>query len=184
MMQGSKYIAAAGVAGAALVLLRRAMRSNLVTGRNRLKLLTPIPEDIAISQAVKLTPVHAYVETKAFMAGQRGPSGWRKLAPPCSRLRALAGACKQGGLTMLVGCGADTCGCAKPLGRANPDTARDQVRELFYNAFGLTDEHLFSHGLFKGKLSLGLFDALQHKANGHYVVVVGINPTPLGEGLR
>jgi|TARA_B110000196_G_C20565000_1_gene394896 hypothetical protein len=56
-MQGSKYIAAAGVAGAALMLLRRAMRSNLVTGRNRLKLLTPIPEDIEISQAVKLTPV-------------------------------------------------------------------------------------------------------------------------------
>ena len=57
-----------------------------------------------------------------------------------------------------------------------------QVRELFYNAFGLTDEHLFSHGLFKGKLSLGLFDALEHKPDGHYVVVVGINPTPLGEG--
>lgn len=60
-MQGSKYIAAAGVAGAALMLLRRAMRSNLVTGRNRLKLLTPIPEDIEISQAVKLTPVRALV---------------------------------------------------------------------------------------------------------------------------
>ena len=74
MMQGgTKYIAVAGVAGAALVLLRRAMRSSLVTGRNRLKLLTPVPEDIEISQAVKLTP----------------------------------------------------------------------VRELFYNAFGLTDEHLF-----------------------------------------
>ena len=32
-------------------------------------------------------------------------------------------------------------------------TLPTQVRELFYNAFGLTDEHLFSHGLFKGKLS-------------------------------
>ena len=113
MMQGgTKYIAVAGVAGAALVLLRRAMRSSLVTGRNRLKLLTPVPEDIEISQAVKLTP----------------------------------------------------------------------VRELFHNAFGLTDEHLFSHGLFKGKLSLGLYDKLAHKPDGHYVVVVGINPTPLGEG--
>jgi hypothetical protein len=114
MMQGTKYIAVAGVAGAALVLLRRAMRSSLVTGRNRLKLLTPVPEDIEISQAVKLTP----------------------------------------------------------------------VRELFYNAFGLTDEHLFSHGLFKGKLSLGLYDKLAHKPDGHYVVVVGINPTPLGELTR
>ena len=113
MMQGgTKYIAVAGVAGAALVLLRRAMRSSLVTGRNRLKLLTPVPEDIEISQAVKLTP----------------------------------------------------------------------VRELFHNAFGLTDEHLFSHGLFKGKLSLGLYDKLAHNPDGHYVVVVGINPTPLGEG--
>ena len=65
-MQGSKYIAAAGVAGAALMLLRRAMRSNLVTGRNRLKLLTPIPEDIEISQAVKLTPVRARVEPRPF----------------------------------------------------------------------------------------------------------------------
>ena len=80
-MQGSKYIAAAGVAGAALMLLRRAMRSNLVTGRNRLKLLTPIPEDIEISQAVKLTPVRARVEAKACMAGQRGPSRWPSLAP-------------------------------------------------------------------------------------------------------
>ena len=90
-MQGSKYIAAAGVAGAALMLLRRAMRSNLVTGRNRLKLLTPIPEDIEISQAVKLTPVRARVETKAFMAGQRGPSRWLSLAPPCPQHACASG---------------------------------------------------------------------------------------------
>ena len=82
-MQGSKYIAAAGVAGAALILLRRAMRSNLVTGRNRLKLLTPIPEDIEISQAVKLTPARGHVESKAVTAGQRGPGGWPKFGPPC-----------------------------------------------------------------------------------------------------
>ena len=81
-MQGSKYIAAAGVAGAALMLLRRAMRSNLVTGRNRLKLLTPIPEDIEISQAVKLTPERGHVESKAVTAGQRGPGGWPKFGPP------------------------------------------------------------------------------------------------------
>ena len=43
------------------------------------------------------------------------------------------------------------------------------MRELFYNAFGLTDEHLFSHGLYKGKLSLSLFDALEHKPDGHYL---------------
>ena len=111
-MQGSKYIAAAGVAGAALMLLRRAMRSNLVTGRNRLKLLTPIPEDIEISQAVKLTPVRARVETKAFMAGQRGPSRWLSLAPPCPQHACASGRLRRpAGWPYYASGGASCVGC-------------------------------------------------------------------------
>ena len=109
---GTKVIAAAGVAGA-LILLRRALSKRaLAAGRNKLDLQLPVPSDIEISQAVKLTP----------------------------------------------------------------------VRELFYDAFGLGDEELFSHGLYKGKLSLNTYDKLKDKPDGNYVVVVGINPTPLGEG--
>ena len=56
------------------------------------------------------------------------------------------------------------------------------VRELFGKWFGLGDDELFSHGLYKGKLSLSTYDRLKDKPDGHYVVVCGINPTPLGEG--
>ena len=56
------------------------------------------------------------------------------------------------------------------------------VRELFRNFFGLGDEEVFSHGLYKGKLALTTYEKLKDGPDGHYVVVVGINPTPLGEG--
>ena len=56
------------------------------------------------------------------------------------------------------------------------------MRELFRNFFGLGDEEVFSHGLYKGKLALTTYEKLKDGPDGHYVVVVGINPTPLGEG--
>lgn len=56
------------------------------------------------------------------------------------------------------------------------------VRELFRRCFGLGDEEVFSHGLYKGKLALTTYEKLKDQKDGHYVVVVGINPTPLGEG--
>lgn len=56
------------------------------------------------------------------------------------------------------------------------------VKQVFAGAFGLTDEDLFSYGPYKGKINLNLWDRLKDKPNGHYVVVCGINPTPLGEG--
>ena len=56
------------------------------------------------------------------------------------------------------------------------------VRELFASCFGLGDDELFSYGLYKGKLSLTTYDRLKDRPDGNYVVVVGINPTPLGEG--
>ena len=102
--------AAVGVAGAALLLLRRAVRTGV--RRNKLTLRSPVPEDIEISQAVQLTP----------------------------------------------------------------------IRELFHKEFGLGDDELFSHGLYKGKLSLTTYERLKSQPDGHYVVVCGINPTPLGEG--
>ena len=56
------------------------------------------------------------------------------------------------------------------------------VAELFAKAFGLGSADLFPHGLYKGKVSLAVYDKLKHQPDGHYVVVCGINPTPLGEG--
>ena len=47
---------------------------------------------------------------------------------------------------------------------------------------GLTDEEVDLYGKFKAKVSLKTLDRLQGAASGKYVVVAGINPTPLGEG--
>jgi methylenetetrahydrofolate dehydrogenase (NADP+)/methenyltetrahydrofolate cyclohydrolase/formyltetrahydrofolate synthetase len=38
------------------------------------------------------------------------------------------------------------------------------------------------YGDYKAKIRLSILDRLKHRADGHYVVVTGINPTPLGEG--
>ena len=54
--------------------------------------------------------------------------------------------------------------------------------ELFGKKFGLKATELFSYGMYKGKLSLSILDRLEKRSNGHYVVVCGVNPTPLGEG--
>uniref|UniRef100_A0A7S0L0K8 formate--tetrahydrofolate ligase n=1 Tax=Coccolithus braarudii TaxID=221442 RepID=A0A7S0L0K8_9EUKA len=105
----------AGVASAlaaAALAIQRLLARQTRSGLNKLTLMTPVPPDVEISQAVQLTP----------------------------------------------------------------------IRTLFSQAFGLTDDELFPHGLYKGKLSLAVYDRLQHQRDGHYVVVCGITPTPLGEG--
>lgn len=56
------------------------------------------------------------------------------------------------------------------------------VKEVFRGAFNLKDEDVFSYGPYKGKINLNIWEKLKDKPNGHYVVVCGINPTPLGEG--
>jgi len=56
------------------------------------------------------------------------------------------------------------------------------VKKVFQGAFQLQDEDLYAYGPYKGKLSLGVYDKLKDKPDGNYVVVCGINPTPLGEG--
>ena len=38
------------------------------------------------------------------------------------------------------------------------------------------------YGKYKAKVSLSILDRLKHRADGNYVVVTGITPTPLGEG--
>ncbi|PVU86459.1 hypothetical protein BB560_006703 [Smittium megazygosporum] len=38
------------------------------------------------------------------------------------------------------------------------------------------------YGRYKAKISLSVLDRLKDRKNGHYVVVAGITPTPLGEG--
>mmetsp|Transcript_53998 Transcript_53998/g.106587 ORF Transcript_53998/g.106587 Transcript_53998/m.106587 type:complete len:691 (+) Transcript_53998:76-2148(+) len=56
------------------------------------------------------------------------------------------------------------------------------VKEVFRKTFELADEDLYPYGLYKGKLSLQVWEKVKNRPDGHYVVVVGINPTPLGEG--
>ena len=49
-------------------------------------------------------------------------------------------------------------------------------------AAGILDAELDLYGKTKAKVSLSVRDRLKDSANGYYVVVTGINPTPLGEG--
>uniref|UniRef100_A0A7S1RI50 formate--tetrahydrofolate ligase n=1 Tax=Alexandrium catenella TaxID=2925 RepID=A0A7S1RI50_ALECA len=90
-----------------------------------------------------------------------------------------------------VGSGKKGCPTATPVtvrSPVPPDIEVSQqvpltpVKEVFTKAFGLKEGDVFSFGPYKGKLSLGVYDRFKDKPNGHYVVVCGINPTPLGEG--
>jgi len=47
---------------------------------------------------------------------------------------------------------------------------------------GLTTDEVIPWGISKAKVSLNVRDRLKDTPNGNYVVVTGINPTPLGEG--
>jgi len=47
---------------------------------------------------------------------------------------------------------------------------------------GIQDEEIFAWGIYKAKISLAVKDRLKDSPDGNYVVVTGINPTPLGEG--
>jgi formyltetrahydrofolate synthetase len=47
---------------------------------------------------------------------------------------------------------------------------------------GLTEEEVIPWGTAKAKVTLSARDSRRHQPNGNYVVVTGINPTPLGEG--
>ncbi|KAG0744169.1 hypothetical protein G6F16_001696 [Rhizopus arrhizus] len=47
---------------------------------------------------------------------------------------------------------------------------------------GLTPSELEPYGHTKAKISLDVLNRLSHRKDGHYVVVAGITPTPLGEG--
>merc|ERR1719446_1789107 len=60
--------------------------------------------------------------------------------------------------------------------------ALQPIAQLFKQAFGLKSDEIFPHGPYKGKLSLSTYERLKHQPDGNYVVVCGINPTPLGEG--
>mmetsp|Transcript_11814 Transcript_11814/g.21530 ORF Transcript_11814/g.21530 Transcript_11814/m.21530 type:complete len:692 (+) Transcript_11814:85-2160(+) len=56
------------------------------------------------------------------------------------------------------------------------------VKEVFRRTFGLAESDVNSYGPYKGKLDMAVYDRLKDEPNGYYVVVCGINPTPLGEG--
>ncbi|ODQ77107.1 hypothetical protein BABINDRAFT_163839 [Babjeviella inositovora NRRL Y-12698] len=47
---------------------------------------------------------------------------------------------------------------------------------------GVLNSELEPYGHYKAKVSLDLYKRLEERENGHYVLVAGITPTPLGEG--
>jgi len=47
---------------------------------------------------------------------------------------------------------------------------------------GILPEELDLYGSHKAKVHLSVRDRLKDAPDGHYIVVTGINPTPLGEG--
>jgi len=51
----------------------------------------------------------------------------------------------------------------------------------FFRA-GILDDEIYPWGIAKAKVSLAVKDRLKDSPDGNYVVVTGINPTPLGEG--
>ena len=65
------------------------------------------------------------------------------------------------------------------------DVARSQVPKPIAEVaaeIGLLPTELEPYGDTKAKVSLAVLDRLAHRANGKYLVVAGITPTPLGEG--
>ncbi|MFQ5877648.1 MAG: formate--tetrahydrofolate ligase [Acidobacteriota bacterium] len=49
-------------------------------------------------------------------------------------------------------------------------------------SLGLLPDEIEPYGRYKAKISLGALERLRDRADGRYVCVTGINPTPLGEG--
>ncbi|EEB08981.1 6,7,8-tetrahydrofolate synthase [Schizosaccharomyces japonicus yFS275] len=47
---------------------------------------------------------------------------------------------------------------------------------------GISASELELYGPYKGKVNLNILKRLNHRKDGHYVVVTGITPTPFGEG--
>lgn len=58
-----------------------------------------------------------------------------------------------------------------------PKLIKDLASEL-----RLKESELELFGHYKAKINLSAYDRLKHRDNGHYVLVAGITPTPLGEG--
>jgi len=55
------------------------------------------------------------------------------------------------------------------------------IKEIASRA-GITDDEIDFYGKHKAKVSLKVLERLKDQPDGRYVVVTGINPTPLGEG--
>ncbi len=53
---------------------------------------------------------------------------------------------------------------------------------LLASEIGISSTELVQYGPYKAKVSLSILDRLACRKNGKYVIVSGINPTPLGEG--
>mmetsp|Transcript_17830 Transcript_17830/g.27727 ORF Transcript_17830/g.27727 Transcript_17830/m.27727 type:complete len:652 (-) Transcript_17830:117-2072(-) len=56
------------------------------------------------------------------------------------------------------------------------------MKTLAENNLGLEEDEYLPWGVHKAKVKLSVRDRLKDKPDGNYIVVTGINPTPLGEG--
>jgi len=59
---------------------------------------------------------------------------------------------------------------------------KPQPINIIADAAGVTPEEYDLYGKTKAKISLDVTDRLAHQKDGNYIVMTGINPTPLGEG--
>lgn len=75
---------------------------------------------------------------------------------------------------LCVGC---TCTCVKVSQSVIP-VPLGEIAE----AAGIRANEFFMYGSDKAKVSLDVLERLKDRKDGHYIVVAGINPTPLGEG--
>lgn len=65
----------------------------------------------------------------------------------------------------------------------NRHSVSNSTLHLIYTiSAGLNEDEVIPWGFAKAKVSLSVRDRLKDVKNGNYVVVTGINPTPLGEG--
>lgn len=59
---------------------------------------------------------------------------------------------------------------------------KPQPINIIADAAGVTPDEYDLYGKTKAKISLDVRDRLAHQKDGNYIVMTGINPTPLGEG--
>lgn len=119
------------------------------------QLLTPVPSDIAISDAITPLPISDIAAAAGIVRGM------------LSGLIGFVIGALHGWL------------CTAPLQQSCSLLTRSG---LLLCVFEQLPSEVIPYGASKAKISLAVRDRLKDAPNGNYVVVTGITPTPLGEG--